>query len=389
VLIPGGKAMQRELVLLGGGHAHLSTLAAIASFRERGFAVTVVQPSPWLYYSGMGPGMLGGSYRPEEIRFATRSVVEGQGGRFVLDRAERIDPVARTVSLAGSAEELRYDVLSCSVGSEVRGGVSAEGVGETVFPAKPIEGLLAAKERVLALAAAGPCRLAVVGGGPSAVEIAGNLHQLCRRFGRNRPEILLYAGRRLLSRQPERLAFLARKALLDKGIRIVEGPYVVRLVSGRLFLDDGSDSQAAMIFDATGVLPGKIFHRSGLPVGPDGGLLVNAFLQSVRYPEIFGGGDCISFEPRPLARVGVYAVRQNLVLRDNLFAALQGGPLTPFSPQEGYLQIFNLGDGVGLFSRRWCIFAGRFAFLLKDWIDRRFMRTYQRAGGTGAVMENR
>jgi NADH dehydrogenase FAD-containing subunit len=42
----------------------------------------------------------------------------------------------------------------------------------------------------------------------------------------------------------------------------------------------------------------------------------------VAYPEIFGGGDCISFEKKPLDKVGVYAVRQNPILYTNLLAAL-------------------------------------------------------------------
>ena len=78
--------------------------------------------------------------------------------------------------------------------------------------------------------------------------------------------------------------------------------------------------------------PSKIFETSGLPVGPDKGLLVNRYLQSVKHPDIFGGGDCICFEDKPLDKVGVYAVRQNPVLLNNLFAQLEGRPLQVFDP---------------------------------------------------------
>ena len=57
-------------------------------------------------------------------------------------------------------------------------------------------------------------------------------------------------------------------------------------------------------------------------LGPDGGLRVNEYLQSVDHPEVFGGGDCIYFEDRPMDKVGVYAVRENPVLYHNLKAAL-------------------------------------------------------------------
>jgi NADH dehydrogenase FAD-containing subunit len=100
----------------------------------------------------------------------------------------------------------------------------------------------------------------------------------------------------------------------------------------------------------------------------------------VAHPEIFGGGDCIYFQPRPLDKVGVYAVRQNPILLDNLLAALEGRTLKPFIPQESYLLIFNLGDGRGIFWKKKFVFDGRLAFLLKDYIDRSFMRKFQISG---------
>jgi NADH dehydrogenase FAD-containing subunit len=104
--------MIKQLVLIGGGHAHMVTLANLRNFTEKGFGVTVIQPSEYHYYSGMGPGMLGGTYRPEEIRFATRRQVESKGGRFILGKAYRIDPYKQEVYLEGAEEEIPYDVLS-------------------------------------------------------------------------------------------------------------------------------------------------------------------------------------------------------------------------------------------------------------------------------------
>jgi len=96
-----------------------------------------------------------------------------------------------------------------------------------------------------------------------------------------------------------------------------------------------------------GVQASPLFRDSGIPTGPDDGLLVNSCLQSVVHPEMFGGGDCISFAERPLAKVGVYAVRQNPVLFHNLLAALEGKELKTFVPQREYMLIFNLGNGEG------------------------------------------
>lgn len=141
-------------------------------------------------------------------------------------------------------------------------------------------------------------------------------------------------------------------------------------------------------FVAIGIQPSSLFHDSGIPVGPDGGLLVNSYLQSVAHPEIFGGGDCISLQGRPLAKVGVYAVRENAVLYHNLLAALEGGKMEVFTPQKEFLLIFNMGNGKGIFWKKSWIWEGRLAFLLKDYIDRKFMRTFQASGELDEQSDN-
>ncbi len=107
---------------------------------------------------------------------------------------------------------------------------------------------------------------------------------------------------------------------------------------------------------------------------------MDSFLRSTAHPEIFGGGDCISLAGAPLAKVGVYAVRQNPVLLHNLMAALEGGDIQSFRPGGAYMLIMNMGDGTGIFWKKHLVWDGRFAFLLKDYIDRRFMKKFQVSG---------
>lgn len=367
--------MGKKLVLIGGGHAHMVALANISTLMARGHQVTVVGPSEHHYYSGMGPGMLGGTYTPEAIRFATRHVVEKQGGTFVLDAVSRIDPLENKLLLASGAT-LEYDVLSCNAGSQVpQTGVA--GKREDIFSVKPIESLQAAKKRLLELAAGGRGRVAIVGGGPSSAEVAGNIHQLMHRHRLQPPQIAIFSGPSYMKRFPAKVVSLVRRSLERRGIEIVEGSYVREVTSGRLDLANGQSRRADLIFLAVGVKPSPIFADSGLPVGPEGGLLVNRFLQSPAHPEIFGGGDCIYFQEEPLDKVGVYAVRENPVLFHNLLAGLEGGELQPFNPGGAYLLIFNLGDGEGVLHKGWLTFGGRPAFMVKDYIDRKFMRRFQ------------
>ncbi|MGB5445926.1 MAG: FAD-dependent oxidoreductase, partial [Psychromonas sp.] len=339
----------KSLVLIGGGHAHMITLSKLDTFIAKGYQVTVIQPSDYHYYSGMGPGMLGGTYEPDDIRFATKRLVESKGGRFVKAHASRIDPEKRVVHLLESDEKIKYDVLSCNAGSYVPKDIVA-GDSDNVFTAKPIEELNRAKETILGKLRDGPIAIAVLGGGPAAIEIAGNIHQLCREKALYQPHIQLFSGPGLMSRGSPRVRKLVRKLLIRKGIEIIEKGYVEKVADGKISVENDTTYTADIIFPAIGVKPSKIFSQSGLEIGPEGGLKVNSFLQSTSHANIFGGGDCIYYADQPLNKVGVYAVRQNLVLYNNLMAALAGNPLETFSPGGDYLLIYNLGDGEGVFS---------------------------------------
>ena len=367
--------MSKKLILAGGGHAHMTVLAHIRDLIRDGHEVTVVQPSDHHYYSGMGPGMLGRTYTPGEIRFATRQVVEGQGGTFVRDRVVRIDAESRTVVL-GCGRVLEYDVLSCNAGSFIPfDNISGDTSG--VFTVKPIERLQEAQRAVVSLCAARTRpHIAVVGGGPAALETAGNVRRLAALSGRHAPRITLFAGRRLLARQPERIRAMAMESFAHQDIAVNESGYVDE-IRGGVILQGGATHHPDLVFVATGVRPSRLFADSGLATGPTGGLLVNERLQCVDHPEIFGGGDCIDFAPSPLDKVGVYAVRQNPVLYRNVRASLNGWRLADFEPGGSYLLLYNLGDGTAIFSKGPFMFRNAAAFLLKDFIDRRFMRRFQ------------
>jgi NADH dehydrogenase FAD-containing subunit len=370
--------MGKHLVLVGAGHAHLTCLASLREFAARGHQVTVIGPAVHHYYSGMGPGMLGETYRPQEIRFNSQRLAEAGGARFVKALVSQVRPGGRRLVLS-SGEEISYDVVSFNIGSGVpRQGLSIP-ENANVFTVKPIEQLLCAQKSIVEQLGPKTPELLVVGGGPAGVEITGNLWRLVTNHG-GAVRLTLVAGRQLLAGLPAKVREGALASFRGRGISVLEGVHLQEVQPGRVRLTDGRVLAFDFLFLALGVKPPRLLTDSGLPTGPDGGLLVNEFLQSTAYPDIFGGGDCIYFQPRPLDKVGVYAVRENPVLRDNLLAALEGGPLTPFKPQEAYLLIFNLGDGRGIFWKKNLVFHGRLAFWLKNYIDRRFMRTFQISG---------
>ena len=364
-----------RLLLIGGGHAHMTILAHLAEIIEKGHEVCVIQPSDHHYYSGMGPGMLSTVYTADNIRFNTRFVVERKGGRFVKAKAVSIDAEKRTVT-TDQNESIPYDVLSCNAGSFVP-FTAVEGKRDAIFSAKPIERLQEAQKKILSLAGNGSISISVVGGGPAAIELAGNAHHLAHTTGSRKIEVRMFAGTGMLKGFSPSVNRKIRSNFKSRGIIIDESGYVEKIVENTIHLENGTTHRSDVIFLATGVKPSQIFEASGLATGLDGGLKVNEFLQSTDYPNIFGGGDCIHFTPSPLDKVGVYAVRENPVLLHNILATLDGTSLEPFDPGGSYLLIFNLGNRVGVLKKGPLVLGGRIPFLIKDSIDRKFMEKFQ------------
>jgi NADH dehydrogenase FAD-containing subunit len=339
----------------------------------------LISPSPYHYYSGMGPGMLSGTYHPWEARFHVKKMAEDQGAIFIRDKVIGIDPSQHLLFLS-SGEKTRYDIVSFNTGSDAPIESLTTRSQENIFTVKPVVNLLKARHIILdAIRSKKTLNLVVVGGGPAGVEISANLWRLLHE-NKGRGELTIIGGKRVMGDAPDKVRYLVLKSFAPRGLQIVEGTHVKSIDNRMISLSDGRKVAYDIALAAIGIRPSSLFQDSGLPTAVDGGLLVNPYLHSVAYPEIFGGGDCISLEGHTLAKVGVYAVRQNPILYHNLLAALEGGEMLAFKPQKDFLLIFNMGDGKGIFWKRNWVWESRLAFLLKDYIDRKFMRKFQVSG---------
>jgi NADH dehydrogenase FAD-containing subunit len=369
--------MGQKLVFVGGGHAHLTALVNLRDYMEKGHEVTLVSPIVRHYYSGMGPGMLSRMYGPHEIRFNVKKLAEDRGARFVQGKAQEVDPEARILKLEDGGE-VPYDVVSFNTGSYVPLDL-VKGSMEGVYPVKPIVNLLKAQKAILSIVKEKTPNLVVIGGGAAGLELSGNIQRLVSD-AKGKANIKLVAGSRLMADFPEKVRDLAMSSFNRRGIEVIEGPRATGIEDGQVHLEDGKALEYDLVFPAIGVRSYPIFERSNLKTAQDGSLLVTRKLNSVDYPNIFGGGDCISLEDKKIDRVGVYAVRQNPILHENIMAALEGGEMKKFEPQEVYMLIFNLGDGTGIFVRKSWVWNGKLAFIMKNYIDKSFMKKFQVSG---------
>jgi NADH dehydrogenase FAD-containing subunit len=371
-----GERMGKHLVLVGTGHAHLTVFKNLEQITQKGHTVTVISPSSYYYYSGMGPGMLSGVYSGDDARIHIQRMVTKRGADYIKDSVEGIDSRGGVLFLK-SGKKWKYDLVSFNIGSHVP-MKSFTAVHGNIMPAKPIVNYLYMREEILRIVGKpGHVHIVVVGGGPAGVEISGNMWRLAQSL-QNEVSIMLVAGTRLLARFPEKTRKQAYNSLLMRNINIVEGDTVTSLEKNTAVLSDGRSVPMDFGIVAAGVEIDRLFADSQVPVGRNNGLLVNSCLQSVSFPEIFGGGDCIDFKDFPLTKAGVIAYRQSPVLFHNLSASLEGGKLQPFCRYKKFLLIFNLGDGRGILWRNRLSMKGKFAFRLKRKIDEQFIRTYQK-----------
>lgn len=366
-----------QVVLAGGGHAHLFVVAQAEAFRRAGTDVTLIDPG-MLWYSGMATGMLNGHYAPSEDTVDLAALCQRCGVRFRKSTMTSLDAKTKEV-YTESGEAISYDLLSLNLGSAVDSSKVDDPSG-LAWPVKPIEGLAKLRTALENYVRRGrPCSVAVVGGGPTGAEIAANIDALFKGSGVRASITILHGGDRLLTGFPERAASTLSQLLGARGIEVRLRARVARLEGSderiRVARVDGQALQFDEVVLATGLVPSPAISALGLG---DTGLEVDARLAWLEDETIFGAGDCISFVPRALPKVGVFGVREAPILKHNLLACVAGGELKQYHPQEKFLIILNMGDGTGLALRGGWHWHGRLPFILKHFIDTRFLKQYQR-----------
>ena len=370
------------IVLVGGGHAHVLALLDLAA-AGLGAAVTLVSPQRLTPYSGMLPGHIAGLYRHDEIHIDLDALCRRTGATWRKAAAAGLDRPNRAVLLA-DGERVPYRVASIDVGIEPDLSAIA-GAAEHAVPVKPIAGLL---PRLDALRAAvregtGQTRIVVVGGGAAGVELALALQARLRSdlkdgggSGRG-VHTRLVASSGLVPTLAPRARRLAAEALARAGVDVADGRRVVAIGADHVELDDGERFAADFAIVSTTARAPAWLATLGLPVAPDGALVVGPTLQCEGEAAVLAAGDCAFMAHAPREKAGVFAVRQGPVIAANLAAAMRGDVLQPFMPQERFLVLLSTADGHAIAARGNLAYAGRPAWWLKDWIDRRFMARFR------------
>jgi NADH dehydrogenase len=141
---------------------------------------------------------------------------------------------------------------------------------------------------------------AVVGGGPTGVEMAGALSELIRLVLRKDYRdldlslvrvVLLEAAGWLLGTFAERLREAARRSLEDKGVEVLFKAKVQAVTGDSISLADGHEILASTVIWTAGVRASDLGSALGLPLGKQARVQVMPTLQAPGHPEVFVIGD--------------------------------------------------------------------------------------------------
>jgi NADH dehydrogenase len=370
-----------QVVIVGGGFAGLDAARALG---RQPVEVTVVDRrnhhvfQPLLYQvatAGLSPG---------DIAAPIRWILRKQSNaRVLLADVQGVDVEGRTLLLDGG-DTLAYDYLILAPGASH----SYFGHDEWAAEApglKTLDDALAIRRRMLlAFEEAERERdttrkrhlltFAIVGGGPTGVELAGALaeiahHTLRQEYDAIDPEstriIVIEGGPTILPAFPESLRDSARRALRRLGVEVWENAVVTAIEPEQLRV--GNDVVTAhTILWAAGVAASGLGASLGAAIDRAGRVMVEPDLSVPGHPNVFIAGDLANFSHqtgKPLPGVAQVAKQQGTHAARNILRRLSGKSTTEFRYRDPG-NMATIGRAAAIADFGWARVSGYLGWLL-------------------------
>ncbi|HEX8705777.1 MAG TPA: NAD(P)/FAD-dependent oxidoreductase [Myxococcaceae bacterium] len=352
------------MVILGGGFGGLETARALARAPVR---ITVVDRYNHHLFQPLLYQVATAVLSPGDISAPLRGVLRSPNTRVLLSEAQSIDMQRKVVVC--DAGELAYDALVLATGA-THSYFGHPEWAEFAPGLKTVDDAVAIRQRVLLAFEAAereqdPERqrewltFAVIGGGPTGVELAGALadlaHHTLRGQFRNidsaQARILLLEGLpRLLSAYPEDLADKARRELERRGVEVRTGAMVTHLDAEGVQLGDTLIRARTLLWGA-GVAASPLARTLGVPLDRAGRVKVGPTLTVPGNEDVFVIGDVAALqqEGRLVPGVAPAAKQMGRHVARNILLRLHGRPLLPFRYRDqGSFAVIGRGSAVGV-----------------------------------------
>ncbi|WP_296252728.1 NAD(P)/FAD-dependent oxidoreductase [uncultured Stenotrophomonas sp.] len=336
-----------HLVVIGGGFAGLWASRALADAPLR---ITLVDRRNHHLFQPLLYQVATAGLSSPDIAAPLRHILGRQRNIEVrLGEVVSIDKHAKQVQL-GDGSQIAYDMLL------VASGATHAYFGHDEWAAdapglKTLDDALYLRRKLLlaferAEAEPDPAKraawlsFAIVGGGPTGVELAGTLAEIARHTLKNEfrhinpadaKVRLVEAGPRVLSSFPEVLSLKARRQLEKLGVEVLTGTAVSH-IDGQGFQLGDTHVPARTVVWAAGVAASPLARTLDVPLDRAGRVQVEPDLTVPGHPEIFAGGDLVALmqaNGRPVPGVAPAAKQMGKYVAQVIRARLDGKPAPP------------------------------------------------------------
>jgi len=379
-----------RVVIVGGGFGGLYAAKALAG---QPVDVTLVDRKnhhtfqPLLYQVAtavLSPGEIAQPLRRILYRYPNVEVILGEVTGF--------DLAGRRVTLKDGAA-LPYDYLVAAAGA--RHSYLGHDEWEHDAPGlKTIEDSLEIRRRILlafelaegsALVSGThkPLDFAVIGGGPTGVELAGAIADIATRalahdfkaVDTTAARITLYEGSgRILGTYPEDLSQKAEKQLAELGVKVRTDSIVTEVEPGRIKVG-GEWIPVSVALWASGIAASPLGSQLGARVDKTGRVLVEPDQSLPGNPEVFVIGDMAALNDaagKPVPALGAAATQEGRAAAKNILRDLRGEKRVPFKYKDrGTLATIGRHRAVAMIGGRhvsgflaWILWAFVHIFLL-------------------------
>lgn len=340
--------MSRErtphLVIVGGGFAGLWATRALASERIR---ITLIDRRNHHLFQPLLYQVATAGLSAPDIAAPLRHILGQQRNVEVrLGEVSRIDKATRSVHLADGTS-MTYDSLLLASGA-THAYFGHDEWAKDAPGLKTLDDAIALRRKLLLAferAEAEPdpekkaawLSFAVVGGGPTGVELAGTLAEIARHTLRNEfrhidpasaKVRLVEAGPRVLSTFPDVLSLKARRQLEKLGVEVLTGTPVTSIDSLGFQLGDQFVPARTVVW-AAGVAASPLGATLDVPLDRAGRVQVQPDLTLPGHPEVFVAGDLAALtqaDGRPVPGVAPAAKQMGKHVADTVRARLHGKP---------------------------------------------------------------
>tara|TARA_Y100001935_G_C17311646_1_gene516954 strand:- start:14160 stop:16418 length:2259 start_codon:yes stop_codon:yes gene_type:complete len=368
----------KDIVLIGGGHAHVSVLRSFGMKPIPGVRITLLTRDIHTPYSSMLPGFVAGHYTFDEAHIDLGPLAQFASARIYHGEVKKLNLQDKEVQVSGRPP-IKYDYLSINTGSTPK-LLNLPGNTDITFPIKPIDKWLENWEKVKKqyLQTLGKFHVVIVGGGAGGIELALATYHWFKKATedqngeRSFQFDLVTDSHEILPTHNKAVRRSFHRFLGQKDIRVWTKSKVIGVDEGSVKTENGKELKADAIFWVTTAGAPSWPKDSGLAVDSGGFIEVDQKLRSTSHADVFAAGDVASL-PTPRPKSGVFAVRQGSVLAKNLRRLVKGKNLKSYRAQKNFLGLISNGDRYAVASRGNWSLEGKFLWSLKNFIDRRFI----------------